>query len=198
MAIDLDTAQTSNLPPIIGARGIGQTVIGMVIDKQVRKSINKDGSPKLNSKGNPASEEVLTIVVMDGTDGVVSGKDLDPDWTPDVGSVARMIFGGRPFGQLIDARKAVGGTTQVGDVVTVKAETAVIWRGRGDIAVPSTTDPNQIAQARAKNLTIGWNLSVEYRRALPAEAGLVAQAEQLHVKRRDAVQLDDPDDEIAF
>ena len=190
MAIELDSPQTSNRPPVIGARGLGQTDKAMVVDKEQRGRLDKDGTVILNSRGKPAQEEVLTVMVLEGTTGTVSGGDLNDDWTPDTGTVARQIFKGLAFGKLIDARKEVGGSTIVGDVIETTSPSATIWRGQGDIAAKDVTDQATIDKARAKGLSVGWDLEVTYRRATPAEAGLVAKAEQLHMENRERITLD--------
>lgn len=190
MAIELDSPQTSNRPPVIGARGLGQTVKAMVVDKEQRGRLDKEGKVILNSRGKPAQEEVLTVMVLEGTTGTVSGGDLNDDWTPDTGTVARQIFKGLAFGKLIDARKDVGGSTIVGDVIETTSPSATIWRGQGDIAAKDVTDQATIDKARAKGLSVGWDLEVTYRRATPAEAGLVAKAEQLHMENRERITLD--------
>jgi hypothetical protein len=190
MAIELDSPQTSNRPPVIGARGLGQTVKAMVVDKEQRGRLDKEGKVILNSRGKPAQEEVLTVMVLEGTTGTVSGGDLNDDWTPDTGTVARQIFKGLAFGKLIDARKEVGGSTIVGDVIETTSPSATIWRGQGDIAAKDVTDQATIDKARAKGLSVGWDLEVTYRRATPAEAGLVAKAEQLHMENRERITLD--------
>ena len=190
MAIELDSPQTSNRPPVIGARGLGQTVKAMVVDKEQRGRLDKEGKVILNSRGKPAQEEVLTVMVLEGTTGTVSGGDLNDDWTPNTGTLARQIFKSLAFGKLIDARKEVGGSTIVGDVIETTSPSATIWRGQGDIAAKDVTDQATIDKARAKGLSVGWDLEVTYRRATPAEAGLVAKAEQLHMENRERITLD--------
>lgn len=190
MAIELDTPTSTNRPPVVGARGLGQQVVAMVVDKEMRGRLDKDGKVILNSRGKPAQEEVLTVMVMDGTTGTVSGGDLNDDWTPESGALARMIFKGLGFGKLIDARKDVGGGTLVGDVLRVSSKSATIWRGAGDIAAKDVTDQATIDKARAKGLSVGWDIEVDYRRAKPEEAGLVAKAEQLHMENKARIALD--------
>jgi hypothetical protein len=191
MAIELDQPTTSTRPPVIGARGLGQTVVGMVVNKEMRSRTDKDGKPIMNSRGKPAQEEVLTVMLLDGTTGTVSGGDLADDWTPEAGTVARLIFKGFGFGKLIDARNQVGGT-QVGDVVMVTASSATIWRGPGDIAAKDVTDDATIGKARAKGLSVGWDIDVTYRRAAANEAALAAKAEQLHMENKARIALDVP------
>ena len=190
MAIELDSPQTSNRPPVIGARGLGQIVKAMIVDKEMRGRVDKDGKAIMNSRGKPAQEEVLTVMVLEGTTGTVSGGDLNDDWTPEVGSVARQIFKGLAFGKLIDARKEVGGATMVGDVIETRSISATVWRGQGDIAAKDVTDQSTIDKARARGLSVGWDIEVTYRRASAAEAGLVAKAEQLHMENRERITLD--------
>jgi len=190
MAIELDSPQTSNRPPVIGARGLGQIVKAMIVDKEMRGRVDKDGKAIMNSRGKPAQEEVLTVMVLEGTTGTVSGGDLNDDWTPETGSVARQIFKGLAFGKLIDARKEVGGATMVGDVIETRSISATVWRGQGDIAAKDVTDQSTIDKARAKGLSVGWDIEVTYRRASAAEAGLVAKAEQLHMENRERITLD--------
>jgi hypothetical protein len=190
MAIQLEEERPT-LPPVVGPRGLRQTAKGMVVDKTQRTRTNREGQVVLNSRGKPAQEEVVTVLVLDGNTGTISGGDLNPDYTPEVGSVARMIFKGMGFGKLIDARKTIEGKAQVGDVITVTATAATIWRGAGDIAVQNCTDEGQISRAREKGLSVGWETEVEYRRATPAEAALVAKAEQLYMEMRAAVTLPD-------
>lgn len=190
MAIELDSPQTSNRPPVIGARGLGQKVRAMVIDKEMRDRLDKDGKNILNSRGKPAKEEVLTVMILEGTTGTVSGGDLNDDWTPEVGSVARLIYKGLAFGKLIDARKEVGGATMVGDVIEETSNSATVWRGQGDIAAKEVTDQATIDKARAKGLSVGWDKEITYRRADKDEAGLVAKAEQLHMENRERINLD--------
>ncbi len=190
MAIELDSPQTSNRPPVIGARGLGQKVRAMVIDKEMRDRLDRDGKNILNSRGKPAKEEVLTVMILEGTTGTVSGGDLNDDWTPEVGSVARLIYKGLAFGKLIDARKEVGGATMVGDVIEETSNSATVWRGQGDIAAKEVTDQATIDKARAKGLSVGWDKEITYRRADKDEAGLVAKAEQLHMENRERINLD--------
>ena len=190
MAIELDSPQTSNRPPVIGARGLGQIVKAMIVDKEMRGRVDKDGKAIMNSRGKPAQEEVLTVMVLDGATGTVSGGDRNDDWTPETGSVARQIFKGLAFGKLIDARKEVGGSTMVGDVIETRSISATVWRGQGDIAAKDVTDQSTIDKARAKGLSVGWDIEVTYRRASAAEAGLVAKAEQLHMENRERITLD--------
>ena len=190
MAIELDTPQTSNRPPVIGARGLGQIVKAMIVDKEMRPRVDKDGKAIMNSRGKPAQEEVLTVMVLEGTTGTVSGGDLNDDWAPETGSVARQIFKGLAFGKLIDARKEVGGSTMVGDVIETRSISATVWRGQGDIAAKDVTDQSTIDKARARGLSVGWDIEVTYRRASAAEAGLVAKAEQLHMENRERITLD--------
>lgn len=190
MAIELDSPQTSNRPPVIGARGLGQKVRAMVIDKEMRDRLDKDGKNILNSRNKPAKEEVLTVMILEGTTGTVSGGDLNDDWTPEVGSVARLIYKGLAFGKLIDARKEVGGATMVGDVIEETSNSATVWRGQGDIAAKEVTDQATIDKARAKGLSVGWDKEITYRRADKDEAGLVAKAEQLHMENRERINLD--------
>ena len=190
MAIELDTPQTSNRPPVVGARGLGQIVKAMIVDKEMRPRVDKDGKAIMNSRGKPAQEEVLTVMVLEGTTGTVSGGDLNDDWTPEVGSVARQIFKSLAFGKLIDARKEIGGATMVGDVIETRSISATVWRGQGDIAAKDVTDQSTIDKARAKGLSVGWDIEVDYRRASAAEAGLVAKAEQLHMENRERITLD--------
>ena len=190
MAIELDTPQTSNRPPVIGARGLGQIVKAMIVDKEMRPRVDKDGKAIMNSRGKPAQEEVLTVMVLEGTTGTVSGGDLNDDWTPETGSVARQIFKGLAFGKLIDARKEIGGATMVGDVIETRSISATVWRGQGDIAAKDVTDQSTIDKARARGLSVGWDIEVTYRRASAAEAGLVAKAEQLHMENRERITLD--------
>lgn len=191
MPIELDTPQTGTRPPVVGARGLGQTVVAMIVDKEQRGRLDRDGNPIINSRGKPAQEEVLTVMVLDGTTGTVPGGDLADDRVPDTGEVCRLIFKGLSFGKLIDARKPVG-ATQVGDVITVTAPSATVWRGAGDIAAKDVTDQPTIDKARAKGLSVGWDLEVAYRRATPAEAASVSKAEALHVEQRARITLDGP------
>lgn len=190
MAIELEQ-ERATLPPVVGPRGLRQVAKGMVIDKHQRTRTNREGKVLTNSRGKPAQEEVVTVLVLEGNTGTISGGDLNPDYTPEVGSVARMIFKSLQFGKLIDARKTIEGKAQVGDVITVTATAATIWRGEGDIALANCTDEAQIAKAREKGLSVGWETEVEYRRATPAEAGLVAKAEQLHMEMKSAIALPD-------
>lgn len=187
MAITLDEPRSST--PVLGTRGIGQTAVGMVVDKETRGRLDREGKPIMNSRGKPAQEEVLTIMVMGENTGTLSGGDLNDDFEPEVGSIARLIVKGLNFGKLIDARKAVGGNTQVGDVVSMRAASATIWRGQGDIAQSGVTDEATIGKARAKGLSVGWDVEVGYRRASPSEKALVDRAEALHMERRRAIEL---------
>lgn len=190
MPIQLDTP-TSNRPPVVSARGLGQTVTAMVIDKQVRARQDREGAPILNSRGKPAQEEVLTVMVLDGTTGTISGGDLGDDRTPDTGETCRIIVRGLAYGRLIDARRNVG-ATMVGDVITITAPSATIWRGAGNIAQERVTDQATIDKARAKGLSVGWDLEITYRRPTAAEAALVTKAEALHVEQRSRIELDKP------
>jgi len=192
MAISLDTQSTSTRPPVVAARALGAKVIGMVVDKEMRGRIDRDGNPILNARGKQSQEEVLTILVMDGTTGTISGGDLADDHTPAKGELCRVIFRGMGYGSLIEARKLVG-PTQVGDVLNITANTATIWRGAGDIAAKQVTDPDTIAKARAKGLSISWDLSIGYRRPDAKDTVLVEKAEKAHMDLRGAISLDSND-----
>lgn len=189
MAISLDTQSTSTRPPVVAARALGAKVVGMVVDKEMRGRIDRDGNPILNARGKQSQEEVLTILVMEGTSGTISGGDLADDRTPDTGELCRVIFRGMGYGSLIEARKLVG-PTQVGDVLTITAETATIWRGAGDIAAKAITDNDTIAKARAKGLSISWDLSIGYRRPNAKDTALVEKAEKAHMDMRANINLD--------
>lgn len=199
MPIELDTPTGPARPPVIGARGLGQTVNGMVISKEMRARQDRDGQPILNPRtGRPSQEEVLTILTLDGTTGIVNGGDLNDDWTPEPGTVCRVIFKGMQYGKLIEARQKIGGT-HVGDVITITAESATIWRGAGDIAAKDVQDQQSIDRARAKGLSISWDLNISYRRHNPDELETVARCETLHNETRANINLDrkpgwDPDD----
>lgn len=190
MPIQLDQP-TSNRPPVVSARGLGQTVTAMVVDKEVRARQDREGAPILNSRGKPAQEEVLTVMVLDGTTGTISGGDLGDDRTPETGDVCRIIVRGLAYGRLIDARRNVG-ATMVGDVVTIASPSATIWRGAGNIAQERVTEQATIDKARAKGLSVGWDLEIGYRRPTAAETALVAKAEALHVEQRSRIELDKP------
>lgn len=191
MAIALDEARAP-LPPVANVRDFGQKVRGMVIDKWVRDRQKKDGTPIKNARGKIAQEEVLTLLALEGTTGTVTmGSGLDSEEkVPAAGEVIRLIFKSRTYGQLIDARKKVGGNTQVGDVIEQTALTATIWAGEGEIAAQDVTDPAKIAKARQQNFSVGWNTDIEYRRPNADEAGLVAKCEQLYHERQKRVDLD--------
>lgn len=189
MAIQLDKPTANTRPPVVSPRGLGQKVVGMIVDKEVRERRDRDGMPILNAAGKPSNEEVLTVLILDGTTGVVSGGDLGDDWTPEPGSVARIIIRGLTYRKLIDARRVVGGT-QVGDVITVTCRTATIWRGKADIAQSNVDDDTIIRKARDKGLRIGWDLDITYGRAVAEELALVAKAEKLHTETRARIQLD--------
>ena len=103
-----------------------------------------------------------------------------------IGASAHMIR----IGKLIDARKEVGGSTMVGDVIETRSISATVWRGQGDIAAKDVTDQSTIDKARSRGLSVGWDIEVTYRRASAAEAGLVAKAEQLHMENRERITLD--------
>lgn len=197
MAISLDTQSTSTRPPVVAARALGAKVVGMVVDKEMRGRIDRDGNPILNARGKQSQEEVLTILVMDGTTGTISGGDLGDDRTPDTGELCRVIFRGMGYGSLIEARKLVG-PTQVGDILTITAETATIWRGAGDIAAKAVVDGDTIAKARAKGLSISWDLTIGYRRAGAKDATLLEKAEKAHMDLRANINLEPavgPDDD---
>lgn len=194
MTIELDAERTPQIP-VVSTREIGQTVTGMVVDKWVRDRQKKDGTPIVNKKtGKVSKEEVLVILVMDGTTGTVSvGSGLDAEThVPAVGEVSRLIYKGLGYSKLIEARRDVGGGTQVGDVISQTGTSATIWRGEGDIERAGVTDPNVIAKARAGGLSVGIDIDVTYRRATAAEAGFVAKAEQLYHERKAAIPLDNP------
>lgn len=191
MPIELDQPGVGLRPPVVGARGLGQTVVGMVANKEMRARHDRDGNPMLNQRGRPAQEEVLTIIVMEGTTGTVSGGDHADDWTPQAGEICRMIFRGLGFGSLIEARRPVG-PTRVGDIITVSAPTATIWRGAGDVSARDVDDQAAIDRARAKGLSVGWDLHIGYRRHQPHELLLAAEAEEIWRQTRQAIDLDQP------
>jgi len=192
MAIGLDDHTTGTRPPVVRAAGFGQTVVGMVIDKEVRpRRDNKSGAPILKADGRPSHEEVLTVMIMGGSTGIISGGDFGDDRTPEAGECCRLIVKGRDYGALIDARKkGTKGATNVGDVITAAATAATIWRGKGDIAKAGTTDPDDVSKARAKGLSVSWDTVITYRAATPDEAALVAKAEGLHHQLRERISLD--------
>jgi len=191
MAIGLDDHTTGTRPPVVRAAGFGQTVIGMVIDKEVRPRRSREGAPILKADGRPSHEEVLTVMIMGGSTGIISGGDFGDDRTPDTGEVCRLIVKGRDYGALIDARKkGTKGATNVGDVITTTATAATIWRGKGDIAKAGTTDPDDVTKARTKGLSVSWDTVTTYRAATPDEAALVVKAEGLHHQLRERISLD--------
>jgi|DEB3_MinimDraft_2_1074329.scaffolds.fasta_scaffold02781_2 hypothetical protein len=199
MPIELDTPIGPARPPVIGARGLGQTVKAMIVNKEMRARQDRDGNPVLNPRtGRPSQEEVLTVYTLPGTTGVVNGGDLNDDWTPEPGTVCRLIFKGMQYGRLIEARQKIG-ATNVGDIITVTADTATIWRGAGDIAAKDVNDQPSIDRARAKGLSISWDLTITYRRATSDELDLVTICETIHNETRNTITLDrkpvwDPDD----
>lgn len=200
MPIELDTPIGPTRPPVVGARGLGQTVHAMIVNKEMRARQDRDGQPILNQRtGRPSQEEVLTVHILEGTTGVVNGNDLNDDWTPEPGAVCRLILKGMQYGKLIEARQKVGATC-VGDVITLTAGTATIWRGAGDISAKDVSDQPSIDRARAKGLSISWDLTVSYRRAKPDEIDTVSRCETLHNDMRAVIALDrnpvayDPDD----
>jgi len=102
------------------------------------------------------------------------------------------------YGRLIEARQKIG-ATNVGDIITVTADTATIWRGAGDIAAKDVNDQPSIDRARAKGLSISWDLTITYRRATSDELDLVTICETIHNETRNTITLDrkpvwDPDD----
>lgn len=188
--IDLDQGpgQTSR-PPVIAPRNVGAVVVGAVVDMERRPRLDREGAPIMNSRGKPASEEILTILTLDGTTGTVTADD--DEWTPPAGTVCRLIFAGIKWGRLIDARKlGAEGRTRVGDIVTVTTPTATIWRGKGDIAARDVDDVDKIARARAKGLSVGFDWKVDYRRASADEAAIVAQAVAAHQAQKAAAAPD--------
>lgn len=190
--IELDTPGQSSRPPVIAPRNVGAVVIGAVVNMERRPRLDREGNPINNSRGRPASEEILTILTLDGTTGTVT--DDDDEYTPPAGSLCRLIFAGLKWGRLIDARKAgAEGRTRVGDIVTVTSPTATIWRGKGDKAFSDVDDVDKIARARAKGLSVGFDWKVEYRRPSAAETDIVARAVAAHhaAQAAAAPELDD-------
>ena len=194
MAISLDDHVASSRPPVVRAAGFGQVVEGMVILKEVRPRLKRDKTPILKADGRPSKEEVLTVMVMADTTGVVSSGGLDDDRTPAAGEVARIIVKGAGYKQLIDARKAgTGDKTDVGNVIRIEAHTAVIWEGEGKIipGMERVTDETLVAKARAKGHSVGWNTTTTFRPARPDEAALVTRAEALHAEQKKRISLDE-------
>ena len=195
MAIVLDEARPDRAP-VLQPRDFGAVTVLMIAQKEIRQRnqrVNNELIRMTRPDGRPMMEEVLTGIVLDGTTALAPDDDPLSDGKPvPVGSVARWIAKSRAYGALIDARKNVGGTTQVGDVITIRTTGATVWRGQGDLVQAGVTDPDALVRARAKGLTIGWDLEVTYRRALPTEAALVAQAEALYheLAQSKAISLD--------
>ena len=194
MAVELDTPRAPQIP-VAGTRDLGQVVVGMVCDKWIRERHDGDGNPIMNKRGAVAKEEVIVILIMDGTTGTIKvGSGIDAEESvPQPGDVSRLIFKGMDYGRLIDARRdGVGGGTQVGDVIRVEAKSATIWKGKGEIERQGVTDPAVIAKAVAAKLSVGMDREVRYRRAKPDEAELVTKAERVYHDRKAAITLDAP------
>ncbi len=190
MTIHLDNP-TSTRPPVLSTRGFGLRGVGMIVDKEQRARKDQKGDPILSKLGRPTYEEVLTVTVLEGTTGTIT--DGHDERVPKPGELVRLIFKGPAYAELIDARKRVGGNTQVGDVVTVTTTSATTWRGAGDMADRNVTDPDVVRRARDKSWSVSWNVTADYRRPRADELGLVEEAEAHHHELRPAITLPDDD-----
>lgn len=188
MAITLGQPKAPGLP-VVQPRHLGARLAGMVVNTQVRQR-QDNGEPIYKPNGKPSYEEVVTLLILDGTTATISGGDFEDDRAPEPGEICRRIYRGRPYGQLIEARNNIRGQLQVGDVIEETSPTATIWKGPGQVARAGVDNLDDINKARAKGLTVGWDLDITYRRATPQEADLVTRAEAVHMEHRQTTPLD--------
>lgn len=175
MAIALDTERQSF--PNVRHRAIGQEFVGMVVDRQVRdrKKYGTD-EVEIGANGKPRKEEVVTLLVMEGTTAPVGKGEDDRDAV--VGETVKFIVKGRTYGAVIDARKKLDGVPMVGDVVRTRyREASIMHEGK---VVETLNTNEEVTAKRLKGKVVVPELDVKVRRAKPDEAALVAKAEQTY------------------
>jgi len=162
-----------NASPVVKRTKLGERFIGALVNKEQRAML-RDGEPMLKPDGRPRYELVVTLVTMPGTTAPAGIKDTVG--VPEPGDIVRMILRGKAYGDFIEATNALTPKSQVGDIVEQITDSAQVYDAAGVAAGrPITTQAELDAVPRQK--TVGIYGPITVRRALPAEAEHVTQAE---------------------
>lgn len=194
MPITLDEPAGTELPPVVRSGEIGQQIIGALVDApewrdQLKRNDAGEDVPIPKGNGKNKQELVVTLVTMPGTTKPVGRGD--DEWTPEPGDVVRIIVRGKSAGDYIDAKKALGGAHQVGDVFTHQATNAVAYNERGGVLEDGITDQARVVEHKMKGRSVGIYGPLTIRRATPADAQWVTVAETEHHAMKEAITLDD-------
>lgn len=174
MAIPLGNSRGPSTP-VIKRRVIGEAFVGAIVNMANRPSLDTRGEPKLNAKGNPATETVVTCLVMPNTTMVAGIGGVDA--VPAAGDTVRAIFTSGGLAQWIEAQRAINGNVNVGDVLIMTTTHAVIYdqsaRAKGELR----TGEEVAAYDLSRMESLAFRGDVRVRAAKPDEAEWVERAE---------------------
>ena len=110
------TETTSN--PSIKLRNVGDSVLLAVTDYAELEANDIDGNPKFTSRGDRATDIVVTGLVVHSNNAKVrsDGEDIDVD----EGDEVSVWFTGSRWFQWLQAAKRLGTSLDVGDMLSVK------------------------------------------------------------------------------
>lgn len=175
MPIELNDGSYGHRSPILKRRTIGETFAGALVKAPEQRDILKDGQPVLKDNGKARQELVITMIALPGAT-MAAGIGDTPPAVPAAGDTVRTICKGQAFSQWIDAKNALGGALQVGDIVTLTTTHGQAYDANGR---PSGGQLNTQAECDAvpRQQTLGMYGDISIRRATPAEAQWVQAAE---------------------
>lgn len=188
MPIQLDEPRAPG-HPVVKRQAIGETFTGAIVKFETR-NVLKDGQPVTKPDGKTRQELVVTCVTMPGTNASATIKGEGGVAQP--GDVVRMILRGGGFGDWINAKGALGGPLNVGDVVTQTTDHAQVYDANGKPEGGPITDQATADQV-PRNKSLGFYGPLTIRRSTPADAQWVTAAEAAYHAERDRVQLSDDD-----
>lgn len=161
--------------PVLRRQRLGDTFVGALVKNPEQRDVLKDGQPQLKDNGKPRQELVITMVAMPGTT-MAAGIGQDPPAVAAPGTVVRTILRGGGFSAYIDAKGALGGRHQVGDVVTLTTTHGQAYDANGKPTGGQLTTQEQCDQVpRQQALGLYGDLTI--RRATAADAQWVQMAE---------------------
>jgi hypothetical protein len=142
--------------PILRRRKIGDRFRGAIVHYETRDQRDEKGGPRLKADGRTAKELVVHLLTIRSTMPV--GRS-DDEWTPDEGTICRLILKGGAWGQWIDASKTVDGGVCRGDLLEHGTTHADFFKGAG-APVGRGEDESEIDTARRKGWTVGYRGSL--------------------------------------
>lgn len=156
--------------PVLKRRRLGEQYAGMLANVEKRQRRDATGATIVKADGRPSHEEVLTLVTLSST--MVAGIG-ENDAMPVVGDVVRLIVRGGGYGAWIEAQKVLGRRPQVGDVVTLAHDHAIVYSMAGTPqGNPMRTQAELDAfRTSGRPGTVGIYGPVSVRPCTPAEEG---------------------------